>query len=81
LYRVEPPTGTNVRHLYRVGWIRPRRASVRAHLYRLMAPTVTNASFVPVEKIPGTNEKSGQGQIPDSLVVIRSVLDVYVLII
>jgi hypothetical protein len=33
LYWAEPPPGTNVRYLYRVGWIRPRRASVRGHLY------------------------------------------------
>jgi hypothetical protein len=33
-----------VRYLYRVSWIKPRRASVRGHLYRSVAPTGTNAS-------------------------------------
>ena len=43
LYQAEAPPGTNVRHLYRLGWIRPRRTSVRGHLYLLVAPTGTNA--------------------------------------
>jgi hypothetical protein len=42
LYRLESPTGTPVRHLYRVGWIWPRRASLRGHLYQVVTPTSTN---------------------------------------
>jgi hypothetical protein len=43
LYRTDPPKSTNVRYLYQVSWIKPRRASVRGHLYRPVAPTGTNA--------------------------------------
>jgi hypothetical protein len=50
LYQAEPPISTNVRHLYRLGWIRPRRVSVRGHLYRLVAPTGTNAIIYTGEK-------------------------------
>jgi hypothetical protein len=43
LYQAEPPPDTNVRHLYRVGWRRPRPAPVRGHLNRAVAPTGMNA--------------------------------------
>jgi hypothetical protein len=35
-----------------------------------VAPTGTNEGICTEVKIPGTNEKSGQGQTPDSLVVL-----------
>jgi hypothetical protein len=70
LYRTEPPPDINVRYLYRVGWRRPRRAPTKGHLYPVVAPTGTDAPICTGGKILDTNEKSGQGQMPDSLVVI-----------
>jgi hypothetical protein len=49
---------------------------VRGHLYRLVAPTGTNA-IICTGGISGTNEKSGIGYMCHSLVVDESLRNVY----
>jgi hypothetical protein len=70
LYRAEPPIGTNVRHC--TGWVgsgadEPLREDICTDWWLQL---VQIPSFVAMPKISRTNEKSGQGQMPDSLVVV-----------
>jgi hypothetical protein len=70
LYRVESPPGTNVR--FCTGWSYcpginiPSRGRVKPSHF----PPSTNALICTGEQVPGANEKSTQGQIIDSLVVV-----------